>query len=72
MVDDEESDMDMEDEEVNDDWGEYRESQDPKNTSNYVSTIRNPSFGGGANNTSDLQLNQSLQDVEMNEEQINT
>jgi|LauGreDrversion4_2_1035121.scaffolds.fasta_scaffold3292362_2 hypothetical protein len=60
--------MEMEDDDVNDDWGEYRESEDPKNTSNYVSTIRNPSFGGAAA-TSDLLLNQSLQDVEMNEEQ---
>jgi hypothetical protein len=45
---DSDDDMD-EDDEIKDnpaDWGvRNRESEDYKNTSNYVSTIRNPSFG---------------------------
>jgi hypothetical protein len=49
------------DEDLDDDVGDWveppRDSYDPRNTSNYVSTIRNPSFG---QNTSEIVLNQSI------------
>jgi hypothetical protein len=51
-----------------DDWGvRVKDSEDYKNTSNYVSTIRNPSFGH--NSSEILPMNQSIQDVEMNDDQ---
>jgi predicted house-cleaning noncanonical NTP pyrophosphatase (MazG superfamily) len=54
---DEDDVMENEEDYVND-WVEPpRDSYDPRNTSNYVSTIRNPSFGL---NTSEIVLNQSI------------
>ena len=54
---DEDDVMENEEDYVND-WVEPpRDSYDPRNTSNYVSTIRNPSFGL---NSSEIVLNQSI------------
>lgn len=66
--DEDSSSEEEEDEEIKN--SELMDEDDPKNTSNFVSTIRNPSFGVGSNESALLQINQSLDqqhadDVEM-------
>ena len=51
----------------NDDIPNSDQQKDPKDTSNYVSSLRNPSFGQGS--VDGMPMNESINDVEMASEE---